>query len=183
LSIWLFPEHPVAAKVKMVMGSGEYWSNLFSSKSVRSEAAMKIWQDHMWFGTGANGFENYLGTVLEDTKWSNIRINKGFVYNDLLQVLCEFGLLGSALLASLIITLIVPLCYRAHIAWVKDVRGVDSGRKYLVRISPFVVTGVVATLCCFCESFISSPFRSPAILTSFFVMMLTMSAFLPSPGN
>jgi len=181
LSLWLFPEGAVAVKLRMVMDLGDYWKSLLSSKAVRSASAMKIWESHMWFGTGANGFEHYLGTVIGDTGWSNIQINKGFVYNDALQVLCEFGLLGSALLAAFTITLMVPICYRAHIAWTKDTDDLNAGRKYLLRVSPVVVAGVIATLCCFGESFVSSPFRMPAMFMSFFIVMLAMPAFLPSP--
>jgi O-antigen ligase len=180
LSIFLFPESAVASKIGLASDVSGYWENLLSTKAVRSDAAMKIWQDHMWFGSGVDGFGYYLGSVLGDGEWAGVRINKGFVYNDLLQILCEFGLLGSAILTALIVTLLIPLCHRAHVAWIRDTRDSNAGRKYFLRISPFVVTGVVATLCCFAESFIASPFRMPAVFISFFIVMLTMPAFLPS---
>ena len=180
LSVLVFPDNPVASKVGQLSDISLWWENLAATKTVRSNAAMTIWQGHMWFGTGADGFEYYLGTVMNDTDWGSIRIDKGLVYNDVLQVLCEFGVLGSAALAAVIITMIIPLCNRAHIAWAHDTRDANAGRKYILRISPLVVAGVVATLCCFAESFVSSPFKAPGVLVSFFIVLLAMPGFLPA---
>ena len=180
LPVFLFPEGAVAAKFGLASDLPGYWSELVATKTVRLDAAMQIWQTHMWFGSGPNGFEHYLGSVMDDASWKNIAFNKGLVYNDPVQILCEFGLLGSAIIVALIVTLLMPICHRAHIAWVKDTKDANAGRPYLVRISPFVFTGVVATLCCFAESFIASPFRMPAVFMSFFIVMLCMPAFLPA---
>jgi len=181
LSLLVQPQSVVTDKIGMTADVSGYWQSLQESKNVRSHAALEIWKESMWFGKGAEGFKHYLGTVLNDQGWSLVRINKGVVYNDLLQVLCEFGLLGSAILSALIMTLIIPICYRAHIAWGKeDAHDQNSGRRYLLRISPFVVTGVIATLCCFGESFIASPYRLPGLFVSVLIVMLTMPSFLPS---
>ena len=179
-STLVVPQSAVTDKIGLTADISGYWSNLLESKGIRSEAAWEIWKESMWFGKGAEGFQHYIGTVLDDKGWTLLRVNKGFVYNDLLQVLCEFGLLGSAILSALVLTLIVPICHRAHIAWGNDSRDHNSGRRYLLRISPFVVTGVVASLCCLGESFVSSPYRMPALFISVFIVMLTLPAFLPS---
>lgn len=181
LSIMTLPQSVIPNKIAMAADLPDYWQGLQESKAVRSHAALEIWKENMWFGKGAEGFKHYLGTVLDDQGWSRVRINKESVYNDVLQFLCEFGLLGSAILSALIVSLIIPLCYRAHIAWGKeDADHLNVGRKYLLRISPFVVTGVIATLSCFGESFIASPYRLPGLFISVFVVMLTLPAFLPS---
>ncbi len=174
------PEGAVASKINNVSEITEHFEQIAATRSVRMDAAMQIWQDHIWYGSGVNGFEHYLGSVLDDQAWSKVRADKGFVYNDMVQILCEFGILGSAALAAVIVTLLVPLFYRAHIAWVKDTRDANAGRKYILRISPFVVTGVIATLVCLAESLAASPFRMPAMVFSFFVVLLTMPAFLPA---
>ncbi len=178
--LFLFPKGVVMAKFGLVSDLPGYWGELAATLSVRRDAAMQIWGNHMWFGSGPNGFGHYLGSVMDDASWKNVVINKGFVYNDPVQILCEFGVLGSAMLVALFVTLLVPLCHRAHIAWAKDVNDTNAGRPYLVRISPLVFTGVIATLCCFTESFIASPFRMPAMLISFFIVVFCMPAFLPS---
>ncbi|MFO7937608.1 MAG: hypothetical protein R6V06_08390 [Kiritimatiellia bacterium] len=178
--LFLVPESAVVSKVGLFSDFTAYWTELFDSKTVRLNAAMSIWEEHMWVGVGANGFEHYLGFVINDADWRNVVLNKGCVYNDPVQILCEFGLLGSAAIAALIVTLLMPLCYRAHVAWVKNTEDCNAGRPYLLRISPFVFTGVVVTLCCFGESFIFSPFRYPAVVMSFFIVVLCMPGFLPS---
>lgn len=180
IPLLMFPESPIAAKFALLSDLPAYWGELATTMSVRRAAAMRIWENHMWFGSGPNGFQHYLGSVMDDAGWKNIVVNKNLVYNDTVQILCEFGLLGSTILVALVFTLLVPLCHRAHIAWVKDVKDSNAGRPYLVRISPLVTTGVIATLCCFAESFASSPFRMPAVLASFFIVMFCMPAFLPS---
>lgn len=180
LSTALLPQSAVTDKLGMTADISEYWNNLWMTKNIRSQAALEIWKESMWFGKGAEGFEHFLGTVLDDKSWSLIRLNKGLVYNDGLQMLCEFGLLGISILSALILTMIIPLCHRAHIAWVRQIRENHSGWSYLLQISPFVVTGVIATLCCLGESFVSSPYRLPSLLVSVFIVMLTMPSFLPS---
>ncbi len=180
LSLLVLPQSSLTAKVGLTADLSGYWETLLATKKIRSEAALQIWKESMWFGKGAEGYQHYLGTVLDDQGWSLVRVNKGLVYNDLIQALCEFGVLGSAILSALILTLLIPVCHRAHIAWGHDTHDINAGRKYLLRISPLVVTGVIATLCCFGESFIASPYRLPAIFVSVFIVMLTMPAFLPS---
>ena len=179
IGIFAFPESALAAKIDMLTRFSEWWEPLQATKTVRSDAALTIWGDHMWYGSGAQGFEYYLGSVLDDTAWTNVRADKAFVYNDFIQFLCEFGLLGCSALVAIMISLIVPLFSRARNAWVHDTHDSNAGRNYLLRISPFVVTGVVATLCCFMEAFISSPLRLPAIFISVFVVLAVMPAFLP----
>jgi hypothetical protein len=176
----VLPQSVLTDKIGMTADISGYWQNLLDSKSIRSQAALEIWKENMWFGKGAEGFQHYIGNVRDNKGWSFVRVNKGFVYNDFLQVLCEFGLLGTTIFSALIMTMVIPVCYRAHVAWGTKNRDYISGRKYLLRISPLVVTGVVATLCCMGESFVASPYRFPGLFVSVFIVILSMPAFLPS---
>ena len=176
----VLPQSALTDKTGLTADISGSWQALVASKDIRSETALQIWKEHMWFGTGAEGFQHYAGSFLNDKGWSLLKVNKGLVYNDSLQFLCEFGLLGSAIFSALLFTMIVPLFYRAHIAWSKDTKGSDADRRFLLRVSPFFVTGVLAISCCFAESFVSSPYRFPALFVSFFIVMLSIPAFLPS---
>ena len=102
------------------------------------------------------------------------------VFNDCLQFLCEFGVLGAGLLLAAVITLMVPICYRARIAWEHEAQDENAGRIFLLRISPIVMTGVLATLVCFLESWIANPFRSHSLLLSWVCVMAVLPAFLPA---
>jgi len=176
----VFPQSALTDKIGLTSDISGSWQALVESKNIRSETALQIWKEHKWFGTGAEGFQHYAGSFLNDKGWSLLKVNKGLVYNDSLQVLCEFGLLGSAIFSALLFTMLVPIFYRAHIAWSKGTHSSDAGRRYLLRVSPFFVTGVLAISCCFAESFVSSPYRFPALFVSFFIVMLSIPAFLPS---
>ncbi|MDD2599738.1 MAG: hypothetical protein PHO37_10985 [Kiritimatiellae bacterium] len=180
LSIVLLPQSTVTDKLGLTADLSGYWEDLWMTKKIRSQAALDIWKDGMWFGKGAEGYQYYLGTVISERSWSLVRLNQGSVYNDCLQMLCEFGLLGISIFSALMLTMIVPLCHRAHIAWGRQLRGDKGGLAYLQRISPFVVTGVTATLCSLGESFVSSPYRLPGLFVSVFIVLLTMPSFLPS---
>ncbi|MFA7173690.1 MAG: hypothetical protein WC340_09785 [Kiritimatiellia bacterium] len=180
LSVVVLPQSAVTDKLGMTADLSGYWENLWVTKDIRSQAAMEIWKGGMWFGKGVEGYQHYLGTVLNDKSWNLIRLNQGLVYNDGLQMLCEFGLLGVSIFSVLMLTMIIPLCHHARIAWVQHLREGQAGWSYLQHISPFVVTGVTATLCCLGESFVSSPYRLPGLFVSVFIVMLTMPSFLPS---
>ncbi|MBV5333363.1 hypothetical protein JZU54_07510, partial [bacterium] len=112
-----------------------------------------------------------------------MKADPAYVYNDSLQFLCEFGVLGAGLLLASVITLLVPVCRRARIAWKSGTHDENNGRVYLLRISPIVVTGVLATLVCFVESWIASPFRAHGLLLSWVCVLAVMPAFLPERAH
>ena len=178
--LFLFPENAVAKKLKAAQPVTEYWAALLSTKEIRTEAALKIWQDHPWVGIGADGFHHFVGTVVENKDWASIRSDQSYVYNDCLQFLCEFGVLGGGLLLAAVVTLMIPICYRARIAWKSGVGGENEGRRFLLRLSPIVISGTLATGVCFLESWMASPFRLQGLLMSWVCVMAAMPAFLPS---
>jgi hypothetical protein len=55
-------------------------------------AAVRIWQDHPWFGVGGWGYRYLLGHYLPPEEWSKVSTGKANVHNDPLQFLAEFGL-------------------------------------------------------------------------------------------
>ena len=58
-----------------------------------------------------------------------------------------------------------------------------EGRFFLLRISPIVVSGVLATGAVFVESWFANPFRSPAVLLSWSVTLAALPGFLPKHAN
>jgi hypothetical protein len=181
--VYVFPENPVAAKVKSLFALEQFWSNLSATKQVRTSAAIELWKEHPWGGVGADGFRHYLGTVIKAKDWPLVKADQAFAYNDCLQFLCEFGSLGAGLLIAAVITLMVPICYRARLAWQIGGTDVNAGRVFLLRLSPLVVTGVLAMTLCFLESWIANPFRSPALFLSWVLVMAMVPAFLPTKST
>ena len=134
-------------------------------------------------GVGANGFFHYVGTVVEGKEWALIKNDQSFVLNDSLQFLCEFGVLGVSLLGAGVVALIVPVCYRARLAWQQGDGKGNDGRLFLLRVSPYVVTGVSAAILCGLDSWLSNPFQSVDLLTSCVFVMSILPSFLPATSR
>jgi hypothetical protein len=177
--LFVFPGNPVALKTASFFEFGNYWAALSEMRAIRMTAAFKIWQEHLWVGVGADGFFHFVGTVVEGKEWTLIKHDQAYVYNDCLQFLGEFGVLGASLLGAAVVALIVPICYRARLAWLYGAGSVSAQRIFLLRVSPFVVTGVSATALCFIESWVASPFRSVSLLVSWVFVLATLPSFLP----
>ena len=150
---------------------------------MRASAAMKIWQDHPWVGVGPDGFRHFVGSVVNDKEWKLISTNQAFAYNDTVQFLCEYGLLGFGLLFFSVIMLIVSVVYRLRLAWKYGVSDKKGGRSFLFRLSPSVVTGALALGVCALESLMGSPFRAPCVLISWGIVLSILPAFLPAKAS
>jgi hypothetical protein len=178
-SLWfVYPQNPVAAKLKAVVPVAEYWDSVSGWKSVRAKAAMTVWQDHPWTGVGAGGFSHYVGLAVKPDAWRTVEKNRGYVYNDGVQFLCEYGAFGAGLLLAALISLLIPLCYRSRLLWKPHPHGETGGRVFLFRLSPVAVAGCLAAVFCGVESLFASPFRSPALLLAWMCVMASMPAFL-----
>ncbi len=177
--VFILPGNPVMVKMKAAFPVTACWNTLSGIKSLRTTAALGIWQEHPWMGVGADGFRHFAGLAVAGKDWVMLKTDPDCVYNDCLQFLCEFGVLGTGLLLAAVIALMVPICYRARIAWKYGANDENSGRLFLLQISPIVLTGVLATLLCFLESWFASPFRSYSLFMSWTCVMAVLPAFLP----
>jgi hypothetical protein len=178
--IFVFPENPVVMKIKAAFPLAAYWDARSVIKAVRTSAAVGIWQEHPWIGVGADGFYHFAGLAVASKDWGLMKADPAYVYSDALQFLCEFGVLGAGLLLSAIVTLLVPICYRARVAWEHGTHDENEGRFFLLRISPIVLAGVLAVVVCFLESWIANPFQSFSLLLSWTCVMSIVPSFLPS---
>jgi len=182
-SVYVFPGDPVFSKIKAWSSFGAEISKSDTAQELRIAAALKIWNDSPWTGVGPDGFRHFVGTVINDKKWALVKTDPSCVYNDAVQLLCEHGVLGFGFMIALVITLMIPLCYRARLLWLFGASDENGGRGYLFKLSPFVVTGVTATTLCSLDSLIASPFRTPALLLSWIFVMAMMPAFLPTTAQ
>lgn len=179
--VFVFPENPLAVRVKAALSDDSGWESWVASRKLRSNAALKIWQEHPWSGVGPDGFGHYVGFSVESKEWGGLKMDRAYVYHDWLQYLCETGVLGVMLFLAAGIILLVPVCYRARLVWRYGSQDENEGRSFLFRLSPVVVTGTVATGACFVESWFGSPFQSPAILMTWLTVMAALPAFMPTP--
>jgi hypothetical protein len=175
----LFPRNPVTAKLEAAWPVAQYWSALSARNDVRSKAAMTAWQEHPWVGVGAGGFYHFVGLAVKPDEWRAVEKDRACVYNDGIQFLCEYGVFGAGLLFAALVTLLIPVCYRARLMGWHQTRGAGPDRPFLLRLSPVVLSGGLATVLCCLEGFVASPFRSAAVLLSWTCVLASMPAFLP----
>ncbi len=172
------PKSPVIPKI-MALQDKTYFENIIANRDFRMTAAFKIWEDAPWTGVGANGFHHYLGTVIEDGEWKLTKQDKYFVWNDGFQFLCEWGVIGTGVLAAMIITLCIPLFVRFRMLFSSHNEG-DSARDVLLKLDDYIVPCVVVTLMVLLEGWFSSPFQSSALFISWFYVLAVLPGLLPT---
>lgn len=182
--VYLFPQNPVAEKLKLALRVEEHWTALAARNEVRSEAALSVWQQHPWTGVGADGFYHYVALAVKQDQWHLIDQDRALVFSDGVQFLCEYGVFGVGLMLAALIALLIPLFYRARVLWKHKERHKASDRAFFIlRLSPIIVTGCVAAVLCCLESFVASPFRAPSVMLSWVCVLAALPVFLPERGH
>lgn len=144
------------------LGEAGVVQHKFDERLSLAKAAISVWKEAPWFGTGGWGFRYFLGMVLDPAEWKIIGIGDANVHNDFLQFLSEFGAVGTALLLGTLGALISPIL-RSR-AWRR----------------PVVLIPSTAALLVLAYSFMDLPFRSPAILYAWCTLLAAMPAFVVS---
>ena len=133
------------------------------------EAAWRIWQDHKLLGIGGWGFRYLLALYLPPEEWT-MRVQspgKANVHCDILQFLAEFGVIGFGLMLTAVTSLILSLF------------PLPLGERARVRVSatsrdPLWVMGVIGLSLVLVFSLIDLPFRCPAILCTWVVVLAAL---------
>lgn len=129
------------------------------------ESALKMWKDHPLYGVGGWGYRYLMASYIPKEQWKQIGEGKANVHNDPLQFLTEFGLLGAGAMAVIVLALLVS-ALRA-----------EAGRPPII-LFPLIGTGLVGL-----QSLIDLPFRSPAILYLWLILLAGCSRVLSSRRN
>jgi len=176
-----FPGNPLPSKMKATQSWEQTWRALSETKHVRSSAALKIWQDHPWVGVGADGFRHFVGTSVGEKEWHQIKVAPSEVYNDCLQFLCEYGLLGFGLFLSCVLMLAFSCFHRACSLLKRGKDGVDNtgATTWFVRFPPVFFVGNLAACVCVCACWFSNQFTSPSLLISWLFVLAALPGFLP----
>jgi hypothetical protein len=115
------------------------------------KAAVKIWKDYPIFGVGGGGYSKCLLPYVGLPKEKYICLSN--VHNDLMQFLCELGIVGTVLILSIFVLLVFRIAYSG--VWKK----------------PFVFFGLLGVSGVLIHSLIDLPFRSPPIIIAFVVVL------------
>jgi hypothetical protein len=133
------------------------------------EAAWRIWQDHKLLGIGGWGFRYLLALYLPPEEWKTRAQSPGKanVHCDILQFLAEFGVMGFGLMLTAVTSLILSLF------------PLPLGERARVRVSatscdPLWVMGVIGLSLVLVFSLIDLPFRCPAILCTWVVILAAL---------
>ncbi len=171
-----------------------------SDRKILSEIAIDIWKDYPWTGVGGWGFRYYapiyrqevyadVNNELTDTtdpiaaRNAEIRgvfSNRGTanVHNDTVQFLCEHGMIGFGLMVALVLALLVSFILQLS----KMERSVDSltgSKQSLIKsISPVIVMSFAGLIAIVVHSTLDLPFRSIAVLLSWFLILATLPDFI-----
>jgi hypothetical protein len=176
--IFLLPQSPIIPKV-MGVTNAESFEQMIASRNFRMNAAFKIWEGVPWTGVGANGFSQYLGTVIEDADWKQAKRDKQFVWNDAFQFLCEWGVIGTGILVAMIITMLIPLFVRTRHFFGNRNKSVSAWDDFL-EFDDYIVPCLVVIVMLLIEGWFSSPFQSPAIFMSWFCVLAVLPGLLPA---
>lgn len=117
------------------------------------ETAVHIWRDNPWYGVGGWGYRYLMAHYLPTDQWHRVSEGKANVHNDPVQFLSEFGLVGAGAMAGVVVLLGCSAFRRRQ--------GFDA----MIALSMLGV-GAVAL-----QSLIDLPFRSPAVLYLWLVIL------------
>lgn len=157
-----------------VSGRGQY----------HTRVAGEIWKDHPLFGCGGWGYVHFCIPKMTPEELKKIQMVGGInVHNDHLQFLAEHGLVGFGALVALVLLLVWPVGRVWH-KLAKQAR-FTTGKNRPPR--PTQIFAMPAAVFCMFVPVIASlihafgdcPFRSPAVLTLFFIVLAAMPGFLP----
>jgi len=164
----------------------------FGGRAELDEAAWRMWKDHKLLGVGGWGYRYMLAFYLPKEKWKMIELSSGRanVHCDLLQFLAEFGLVGFGLMLAAGLALIGSLLrpFRQSqressapvVTSVSPVNAARDGGYYrreeagMSRRDPLWVMGVTGLSLVLIFSLIDLPFRCPAILCTWIVILAAL---------
>jgi hypothetical protein len=127
------------------------------------QSAVRIWRDHPWCGVGGWGYRYLIGHYVPPTMWRKITEGKANVHNDALQFLAEFGLWGAGAMGGILVVLLA------------GVHRVRAGYPPLFA-APLVGVGLVGL-----QSLIDLPFRSPAVLSLWLILLAGLPRVMGLP--
>jgi hypothetical protein len=130
------------------------------------EVAVDIWRDHIWFGAGGWSQCHMAGTYLDEDRWGVIMgSGRANTHCDPLQFLSEFGVVGSGLLLMIAVLLVQPLLKK------------EKRHRSLLG-NPVLVCCIVGGAIVWCYSWVDLPFRSPAVLYAWGIVLAGVPATL-----
>ena len=145
--------------------------------------ATDIWRENILFGCGGWGFGRLADMRAPKRRKPYIVLGGANVHNDYLQFLAEHGTVGFGLLVAAVVMLFWPVG-RAWRELLKRTRFLKKKDLPAKPVAIFILPApvfcmMVADLCAMIHAFGDCPFRTPAIMSLFFVSLAAMPGFMP----
>jgi O-antigen ligase len=168
------------------IGTTEVFDRVSGRGQYHVRVATEIWKDHPLCGCGGWGYIHFCVPKMTPEERADIQVIGGInVHNDYLQFLAEHGVLGFGAMVALVVLLVWPVCrlWRRLSREARFLTGRNAPprpRQIFVLPAPafFILVTACATLI---HAFADCPFRSPAVLTLFYVSLAAIPGFLPRP--
>lgn len=157
-----------------VTGKGQY----------HARVATAIWKSNFLFGCGGWGYKHYCISEMTEDELKNIQQVGGInVHNDYLQFLAEHGIVGFGILFAIVVLLLWPTMkiwrmMALSIRFIPPKKQPPKPTSFFILPAPVfcILAGATASII---HGFGDCPFRSPAVLTLFFVSLASADGFLP----
>lgn len=144
--------------------------------------ATELWKDHLLFGCGGWGYSHLCVTKMTPDERKNLQgVGGSNVHNDYLQFLAEHGVFGFGAMVALVVLLLWPVV-RGWKRLVRKARFKKGQSPQPVQVFALpapafsLLAALVATLI---HAFGDCPFRSPAVLMLFYVVLAAIPGFMP----
>lgn len=125
------------------------------------ELAVWIWLQHPYTGAGFRAPRHFAALFTPRDQWAAlIRPGAAHIHNDPMQLLCEFGLLGAALVGAALVCVAAPCLRPRH-------RGAARAGVLLPNLALLALLG---------QSLFDLPFQSPALLLCWVMVLALQSA-------
>lgn len=181
-----YPENAIHAKVNALFTGKVAHSGWAAEHRTLGTAALRIFRAHPIYGVGTWGFGHMLGQVLRDDDWRHIaepNQEAQTCFSDPLQFLCELGVVGSGLLAAILVLLLIPVLRRIYaILRTRAVTAKDMPAARPRIISPVAAGIVMALIGALIVSLFEMPFRNPLVLLTWSMLLAALPALLPLPA-
>lgn len=180
----IYPHNPVRTKMDEIdFTSPHAVLNVVAERGFLVPLAIAVWRDHPWFGVGGWGFRSFVAQYMDKAERPRLFHGAANVHNDGAQFLAEHGVIGCSLLLALAALLIVPCVRGMRRACPVPLREdeLDKPPRWC-RILPgplFLFAGAVCTVL---HSLVDLPFRCPAVLLVWVLVLGCLPALLPAAG-
>lgn len=157
-----------------VTGKGQY----------HTDVANRIWKQHVLFGCGGWGYKHFCVPNMLPEERRRLQTQGGInVHNDYMQALAEHGVVGLGALLTIVFMLLLPFVGM----WRWMLKSIAFSKQKLNIAKPIKLFIVPAPVFCILMTVLSTaihafgdcPFRSPAILTLFFVSLAALYGYVP----